>query len=62
MCLCYCRCSWWQDRTQRVADCRRNRGCVGVANVSPFEVIKRTAIPMALALITVLLATFVLFH
>ncbi|KGQ71359.1 C4-dicarboxylate ABC transporter [Chelonobacter oris] len=34
----------------------------GVANVSPFEVIKRTAIPMALALITVLLATFVLFH
>lgn len=34
----------------------------GVANVSPFDVIKRTAIPMALALLTVLFGTFVLYH
>ena len=34
----------------------------GVANVSPFEVVKRTAIPMTLALITTLLGTFILFH
>ncbi|SMB83479.1 C4-dicarboxylate transporter, DcuC family [Pasteurella testudinis DSM 23072] len=34
----------------------------GVANVSPFDVVKRTAIPMALALLTVLSGTFMLFH
>lgn len=34
----------------------------GVANVSPFDVIKRTAVPMALALLTVLFGTFILFH
>lgn len=34
----------------------------GVANVSPFELIKRTAIPMALALITIFCGTFVLYH
>ena len=34
----------------------------GVANVSPFEVVKRTAVPMALALLTVLFGTFILFH
>lgn len=34
----------------------------GVANVSPFELIKRTAIPMALALITIFFGTFVLYH
>lgn len=34
----------------------------GVANVSPFELIKRTAIPMALALLTVFFGTFILYH
>ncbi len=34
----------------------------GVANVSPFELIKRTAIPMILALLTVFFGTFVLYH
>lgn len=34
----------------------------GVANVSPFELIKRTAIPMTLALLTVFLGTFILYH
>lgn len=34
----------------------------GVANVSPFDLIKRTALPMAFALITVFLGTFLLYH
>ncbi|MGV6988470.1 C4-dicarboxylate transporter DcuC [Testudinibacter sp. P80/BLE/0925] len=34
----------------------------GVANVSPFDIIKRTAVPMVLALLTVLFGTFILFH
>ncbi|SPY32304.1 C4-dicarboxylate transporter DcuC [Pasteurella canis] len=34
----------------------------GVANVSPFDLIKRTALPMAFALLTVFFGTFVLYH
>ena len=34
----------------------------GVANVSPFELIKRTAIPMILVLLTVFFGTFILYH